>query len=194
MKYLLLLLLPLSLFASEWNYIKPSENVIFSNGSDYELRLEMDNNRSFIIPRDAVLEVFFDTNVYFTAKIYRGDTNALIWTGTSTFIPDNYRKYYGVRQTAANAFAVHETNIVQPVAELFVQYNATPNVWVQNTELGYPIDVNVASGGTGGSSLSVSAQLEIFWVGFLLQIAFELTGLTIRFVRNLRASGNIDAS
>jgi hypothetical protein len=34
--------------------------------------------------------------------------------------------------------------------------------------------------------------IQCFGIGLSMQLTFEMTGLVVRFVRNLRASGNVD--
>lgn len=48
---------------------------------------------------------------------------------------------------------------------------------------------------TGGSALPPLADaMPIFWLGFTMQITFELAGMLIRFLRAMRASGSVDMS
>jgi len=146
---------------------KPDNNVVLSNGADYEMRFSFSigTTKDFIVPRDAVLEIYLDTYANYTLTIYRGDTNALVWTGTAgQNIIDRQKRYYGVRQTATNAFTVHETQTTWIDAPLsYVEFPAIPDVYVVNSDYDQPIDVNITGGSVSVDSAGMVEPLQHIW-------------------------------
>jgi len=148
-------------------HAKPDDNVYLSNGADYEMRFSFSigTTKDFIVPRDAVLQIYLDTYTNYTLTIYRGDTNALIWTGTTgQNIIDRQKRYYGVRQTATNAFTVHETQTtwINPNIN-YVSFPEIPDVYVVNTDYDQVLDVNVTGGSVTVDSSGLAEPLQHLW-------------------------------
>jgi len=165
------LLLFVSLVSFSWGQAqfmkKPDANVVLSNGADYEMRFSFSigTTKDFIVPRDAVLEGYLDTWSYYTRTIYRGDTNATVWTSPANqIINDRTKRYYGIRQTATNAFTVHETATSWIDAPLsYVEFPAIPDVYVVNSDYDQPIDVNITGGSVSVDSAGMVEPLQHIW-------------------------------